>query len=228
MFRPPRCARAASRASSTAGSTAALYACKDEFSPCSRAIPRHGCVFFPRNNRAAPTRQRCSARPVHLRYTSPKAGLERGVRNVFAPESAILTGGGMKVFALPDEFHVYAGLSGLDRIQVGYGFSESSTFHWGCAEGRYHVAPGLFLVLDPDTTSHSPPPGDRTAAQPSLHPAPPPLGAHLRGGRRKSRSTGTLIVRVTGQRRLRSPNRALHEKEVRSKETSRMHLLPQR
>jgi hypothetical protein len=91
-------------------------------------------------------------------YDIAKAGLDRGVRNVFAPDSAILTGGGMKGVALPDYFmDVIKDFLGVDRIQVGYGFSESSTFHWGCSEGRYHVAPWVIpFVLDPDTSEPLP------------------------------------------------------------------------
>ena len=100
----------------------------------------------------------------HLMYDIAKAGLERGVRNVFAPDSAILTGGGMKGVALPDDFmDVIKDFLGVDRIQIGYGFSESSTFHWGCSEGRYHVAPWVIpFVLDPDTSEPLPRTGVQT------------------------------------------------------------------
>src|SRR5260370_33312192 len=52
---------------------------------------------------------------------------------------------------------------GVARSQVGYGFSESSTFHWGCSEGRYHVAPWVIpFVLDPDTSEPLPRTGVQT------------------------------------------------------------------
>ena len=97
-------------------------------------------------------------------YDIAKAGLDRGVRNVFAPDSAILTGGGMKGVVLPDDFmDVIKDFLGVDRIQVGYGFSESSTFHWGCSEGRYHVAPWVIpFVLDPETSEPLPRTGVQT------------------------------------------------------------------
>jgi hypothetical protein len=100
----------------------------------------------------------------HLMYDIAKAGLQRGVRNVFAPDSAILTGGGMKGVALPNDFmDVIKDFLGVDRIQVGYGFSESSTFHWACSEGRYHVAPWVIpFVLDPDTSEPLPRTGVQT------------------------------------------------------------------
>ena len=99
-----------------------------------------------------------------LMYDIAKAGLERGVRNVFAPDSAILTGGGMKGVVLPDDFmDVIKDFLGVDRIQVGYGFSEPSTFHWACSEGRYHVAPWVIpFVLDPDTSEPLPRTGVQT------------------------------------------------------------------
>ena len=40
----------------------------------------------------------------NLMYDVAKAGLERGIKNVFAKDSAILTGGGIKGFVLPDNY----------------------------------------------------------------------------------------------------------------------------
>ena len=97
-------------------------------------------------------------------YEIAKAGLDRGVRNVFAKDSAILTGGGMKGVALPDDFmNVITEFLGVDEIQVGYGFSESSTFHWACEEGRYHVMPWVIpFILDPTTSEPLPRSGRQT------------------------------------------------------------------
>ena len=70
----------------------------------------------------------------------------------------------MKGVVLPDDFmEVIKEFLGVDRIQVGYGFSESSTFHWGCSEGRYHVAPWVIpFVLDPETSEPLPRTGVQT------------------------------------------------------------------
>jgi hypothetical protein len=89
-----------------------------------------------------------------LMFELAKAGLERGVRDVFAKDSAILTGGGTKGHVLPDDFmDVIREFLGVDRIQEGYGMSEISAMHWACDEGRYHVQPWVIpYLLDPDTS----------------------------------------------------------------------------
>jgi hypothetical protein len=99
-----------------------------------------------------------------LMYEIAKAGLERGVRNVFARDSAILTGGGTKGHVLPTDYmDVIRSFLGVDRIQEGYGMSEISAFHWACDEGRYHVQPWVIpYVLDPVTSRPLPREGVQT------------------------------------------------------------------
>ena len=87
-------------------------------------------------------------------YGMAKEGLARGVERVFASDSAILTGGGMKGAVLPDDYlDVIHAFLGVSEIKKGYGFSEGGTFHWLCGEGRYHVMPWVVpFLLDPDTS----------------------------------------------------------------------------
>ena len=142
----------------------ALAARKDEFIAMQARQAQDMDAFFTRITDQLRGKRVFMLGTYHLMYDIAKAGLERGVRNVFAPDSAILTGGGMKGVALPDDFmDVIKDFLGVDRIQVGYGFSESSTFHWGCSEGRYHVAPWVIpFVLDPDTSEPLPRTGVQT------------------------------------------------------------------
>ena len=100
----------------------------------------------------------------HLMYELAVEGLERGVKNVFAKDSAILTGGGLKGFVLPDGYmDVIQEFLGVDRIQEGYGMSEISAFHWACDEKHYHVQPWVIpFLLDPDTSEPLPREGVRT------------------------------------------------------------------
>ena len=93
-----------------------------------------------------------------LMFELAKSGLERGVKNVFAKDSAILTGGGTKGHVLPDDFmDVIREFLGVDRIQEGYGMSEISAMHWACDENRYHVQPWVIpFLLDPDTSEPLP------------------------------------------------------------------------
>jgi hypothetical protein len=142
----------------------ALAARKDEFIAMQARQAQDMDAFFARVTDQLRGKRVFMLGTYHLMYDIAKAGLDRGVRNVFAPDSAILTGGGMKGVALPSDFmDVITDFLGVDRIQVGYGFSESSTFHWGCSEGRYHVAPWVVpFVLDPDTSEPLPRIGRQT------------------------------------------------------------------
>ena len=65
------------------------------------------------------------------------------MKNVFATDSAILTGGGLKGFVLPENYmDVIREFLGVDRIQEGYGMSEISAFHWACDEATTTCSPG--------------------------------------------------------------------------------------
>jgi hypothetical protein len=142
----------------------ALAARKDEFIAMQARQPQELDEFFARITEQLRGRRVFMLGTYNLMYDIAKAGLERNVKGVFANDSAILTGGGMKGFVLPDNFMdiIYEFL-GVDRIQVGYGFSESSTFHWACEEGRYHVMPWCIpFVLDPDTSKPLPRTGRQT------------------------------------------------------------------
>lgn len=97
-------------------------------------------------------------------YDMASAGLARGARGVFAPDSVILTGGGMKGAVLPEDWldavHEFLG---VERLRKGYGFSEGGAFHWRCEHDRYHVMPWVIpFVLDPDTSEPLPRKGEVT------------------------------------------------------------------
>jgi hypothetical protein len=142
----------------------ALAARKDEFIAMQARQAQDMDAFFSRITEQLRGKRVFMLGTYHLMYDIARAGLERGVRSVFSPDSVILTGGGTKGIALPDDFmNVITDFLGVDRIQVGYGFSESSTFHWGCSEGRYHVAPWVIpFVLDPETSEPLPRTGIQT------------------------------------------------------------------
>ncbi|MDH6245765.1 hypothetical protein [Mycobacterium sp. OTB74] len=142
----------------------ALAARKDEFIAIQMRQPQDLEEFF------ATITDKLSGKKVfmlgtyNLMYDVAKAGLDRGIRNVFAKDSAILTGGGSKGFVLPDNYmDVIREFLGVERIQEGYGFSEQSAFHWGCTEGRYHVQPWVIpFILDPQTSEPLPRTGRQT------------------------------------------------------------------
>ena len=142
----------------------ALAARKDEFIAMQARQPQELDAFFTRITEELRGKRVFMIGTYSLMYDIAKAGLERGIKEVFAKDSAILTGGGMKGIALPADFmDVITEFLGVDRIQVGYGFSEASTFHWACEEGRYHVMPWVIpFVLDPDTSEPLPRTGRQT------------------------------------------------------------------
>lgn len=126
---------------------------KDEFFAMQERRPQEMAAFFAKCADDLLGKRVFMTSAYPLMYQLAVDGLERGVKNVFAPDSAILTGGGTKGFALPDNFmEVIEEFLGVDRIQEGYGMSEISAFHWACDEGHYHVQPWVIpFLLDPDS-----------------------------------------------------------------------------
>ena len=119
-----------------------LLARKDELEQMAARRPQEMAAFFERLTTQLQGKRVFMTGAYALMYDLAKAGLERGVKNVFARDSAILTGGGLKGVVLPDNYmDVIREFLGVDRIQEGYGMSEISAFHWACDEQRYHVCP---------------------------------------------------------------------------------------
>jgi hypothetical protein len=141
-----------------------LLARKDEFIAMQARRPQEMAEFFTRLTRELAGKRVFMIGAYNLMYDVAAAGLERGMRGVFAWDSAILTGGGLKGFVLPANYmEVIREFLGVDRIQEGYGMSEISTLNWACEEGRYHVQPWVIpFVLDPDTSEPLPRRGVQT------------------------------------------------------------------
>jgi hypothetical protein len=142
----------------------ALAARKDEFIAMQMRQPEELNAFFTKITEKLRGKRVFMIGTYNLMYDVAKAGLQRGIKNVFAKDSAILTGGGAKGFVLPDNYmDVIRDFLGVDRIQEGYGFSEQNAFHWGCSERRYHVQPWVIpFVLDPQTSEPLPRTGVQT------------------------------------------------------------------
>jgi hypothetical protein len=141
-----------------------LMARKDEFLAMQQRRPQEMAEFMERLTRELRGKRVFMTSAYNIMYELAAAGLERGVRGVFAPDSAILTGGGTKGFVLPDDYmDVIREFLGVDEIQEGYGMSEISAFHWACPEGRYHVQPWVIpFLLDPGTSEPLPRQGRQT------------------------------------------------------------------
>ena len=87
-------------------------------------------------------------------YDFAKAGLQRGMRGVFASDSLVVSGGGAKGLVRPDDWESpVLEFTGVNRIKTCYSMSELCASHVICEHGHYHVAPWTILyVLDPDTS----------------------------------------------------------------------------
>ncbi len=141
-----------------------LMARKDEFLAMQARRPQDMAKFFATCAEKLQGKRVFTTSAYPILYEVAKDGLDRGLRNVFSEDSAILTGGGTKGFVLPDNFmDVIREFTGVDTIQEGYGMSEISAFHWACEHNNYHVVPWIIpYVLDPDTSEPLPREGVQT------------------------------------------------------------------
>ena len=159
MFLASKLRRAASRGELDRVSVdPKLLARKSEFEAMEARRPQEMAAFFERCTKQLAGKRVFMTGAYHLMYELALEGLKRGVKNVFAKDSAILTGGGLKGFVLPENYmEVIQEFLGVDRIQEGYGMSEISAFHWACDEKHYHVQPWVIpFLLDPDTSQPLP------------------------------------------------------------------------
>ncbi|MFX1283272.1 MAG: hypothetical protein ACFFB5_06435 [Promethearchaeota archaeon] len=81
-------------------------------------------------------------------------GIEKGIKNIFAPTSAILTGGGMKGAVYPEGWYEKTcEFWGFKQIRDAYGMTETSGGGAAlCEYNHYHILPyHVPFVLDPDT-----------------------------------------------------------------------------
>jgi hypothetical protein len=92
----------------------------------------------------------------HL-YDWTLRGEERGLDHLFAPESIVTTGGGMKGAAIPDDWQQRVERFIGARLRFGYGMSEALSGGLQCAHGNYHPLPFTVpFVLDLATGAPKP------------------------------------------------------------------------
>jgi hypothetical protein len=80
-----------------------------------------------------------------------KAGLSRGLSDVFAPDSCAATGGGAKGTDMPENWQeILQTFTGIARWQRAYGMTEMVGAMLLCDEGYYHIPPYYIpFLLDP-------------------------------------------------------------------------------
>jgi hypothetical protein len=97
-------------------------------------------------------------------YEIAREGLNRGLKNVFAPGSIVNTGGGAKGVVLPADWEERVQeFSGVSRLINSYGMSELMSHNYLCDFDRYHFQPWLIpYILNPDDGTPLPREGMQT------------------------------------------------------------------
>lgn len=141
-----------------------LMAKKDEFAALQARRPVEMAAFFDKVTTELRGKRVYMSGAYPILYEMAAAGLEKGIRQVFAPDSVVRTGGGSKGVVLPDNFmEVIREFLGVERLDEIYGMSEVNAMHWACEHGHYHVQPWVVpFVLDPDTGEALPREGVQT------------------------------------------------------------------
>jgi hypothetical protein len=87
-------------------------------------------------------------------HTMSVAGLEKGLRKIFTPNSIICTGGGAKGVVLPDSWEEdILNFTGVRQICHFYGMAEVQGCHLKCEYGHYHFVPWVIpFLLDSETS----------------------------------------------------------------------------
>ena len=100
---------------------------------------------------------------VPLQYNWMLLGEARGVEQLFAKESVISTGGGMKGVSVPDDWRERVERFLGAELRFGYGMSECISGNVQCKCGNYHPLPfTAVFVLDPETGEPLPREGTQT------------------------------------------------------------------
>ena len=92
------------------------------------------------------------------------AGLEKGVKHVFAPNSILATGGGLKGIKAPDNWkELMKEFYGVENLIMFYGMTEQNVGSPLCKNGHYHFYPyQIPIVLEPETGEALPREGIQT------------------------------------------------------------------
>lgn len=141
-----------------------LLARKQEFEAMQARAPQEMAAFLDKCAHELKEKRVLMIGTFVQLYDMAAAGLAQGMRKVFAADSAIMMGGGLKGSNLPANWldQVKAFL-GVERVQQIYGMSEVGVANWACDHGHYHVQPWCIpFVLDPDTNKPLPREGVQT------------------------------------------------------------------
>jgi hypothetical protein len=137
----------------------ALMAKKKAFDQLQADMPAHLSAFFERIAGELKGKRVYIAGTWNLLHNMAKAGLARGLENVFAADSYIATTGGAKGMVQPegwqDDIRRFTGAKSINEF---YAMSEViGGFHERCEHGHFHFAPSVIpFLLDPETSKPLP------------------------------------------------------------------------
>jgi hypothetical protein len=126
--------------------------------------PQESADFFQRITMELRGKRVFVSATSNILYQAASAGLERGMKNVFAADSVGMSGGGGKGIDLPGNWlDVVREFTGISRWKMTYGMSELVGVMPMCDEGHYHVPPFyISFLLDPESGAVLPSEGTKT------------------------------------------------------------------
>ena len=145
--------------------TPAMKARKLAFDQQQAEMPRHLQEFFERMTRELRGHRVYIGATWNLLHAMARAGLERGLRQVFSADSYITTTGGAKGMPQPEGWREdILAFTGARVLNETYAMSELvSGSHVRCEHGHYHFAHTVIpYLLDPQTSKPLPRSGRQT------------------------------------------------------------------
>jgi hypothetical protein len=136
-----------------------LLAKKKAFDQLQADMPRHLAAFFERMATELNGKRVYIGATWNLLHNMAKAGLARGLHNVFAAGSYVATTGGAKGVVQPEGWQEdILRFTGVKRLNESYAMSEVvGGSHMRCEQGHFHFAPTVIpYLLDPDTSKPLP------------------------------------------------------------------------
>lgn len=142
----------------------ALLARREEFARRERERPAQMEKFFETALQRFAGRDICLFAVWPILFEWAEAGLARGIRSAFGPGSLLMSGGGNKGRALPEDYRQQISeFLGFENCFEFYSMSELMAGCPRCEHGHFHVPPVLVpFVLDPQSGAPLPREGVQT------------------------------------------------------------------
>jgi hypothetical protein len=120
-------------------------------------------AFFERILRDLHGRKVIAFGVVPVLYAWSVLGEARGIEGLFAPESMVSSGGGLKGASVPGDWRERIERFLGAKLRFGYGMTELISGAGMCPQGHYHISPAAVpFVLDPETGAPLPREGTQT------------------------------------------------------------------